>query len=72
MKPQIIARLALIGLDRAAGKLTNDAAYRIWRLYMSGSVYGFKVGRFNLYQALLLKPTPGPSALPLTRQDWYA
>ncbi|MFL5339852.1 MAG: class I SAM-dependent methyltransferase [Gemmataceae bacterium] len=55
-----------------ARKLTNDAAYRIWRLYMSGSVYGFKVGRFNLYQSLLLKPTPGASQLPLTRQDWYA
>ena len=50
----------------------DEPTYRVWRLFMSGSAYGFKVGRLNVYQALLLKPAEeGGSNLPLTRSDWY-
>jgi cyclopropane-fatty-acyl-phospholipid synthase len=54
-----------------ARRVASDIAYRIWRLYMSGSAHGFKTGRLNLYQILLSKPENGNSQLPLTREDWY-
>ncbi|HVO80816.1 MAG TPA: cyclopropane-fatty-acyl-phospholipid synthase family protein [Terriglobales bacterium] len=54
-----------------ARHITNDATYRTWRLYMAGAGYGFRTGRFNLYQTLLVKPESGKSGLPLTRDDWY-
>ena len=55
-----------------AVQLTDEVTYRIWRLYMSASANGFRVGRFDLHQALLLKPLEdGRSGLPLTREHWY-
>lgn len=51
--------------------LTNEVTYRIWRLYMSGSIHSFKNGWLCLYQTLLSKPEQGKSGLPLTREDWY-
>ena len=53
-----------------ACRVTDEVTCRIWRLYMAGSAQGFRVGRLNLYQALLYKPG-GDSSLPLTRADWY-
>lgn len=50
---------------------TNEATFRVWRLYMAGSAHGFDRGRMNLYQALLVKPDRGKSGQPLTRADWY-
>ncbi len=51
----------------------DEPTYRVWRLYMSGSAYGFSMGRLNVYQALLTKPDEqGRSGLPWTRADWYA
>ena len=50
----------------------GEVTYRVWRLYMSGSAYGFDHGRLNLYQSLLVKPdAQGRSGLPLLRADWY-
>ena len=50
----------------------DEATYRVWRLYLSGSAHGFTTGRLNVYQALLALPEPnGASGLPLTREDWY-
>jgi cyclopropane-fatty-acyl-phospholipid synthase len=53
-------------------EVVDEPTYRVWRLFMSGSAYGFSVGRINVYQALLVKPDGGRSGLPLTRADWYA
>src|SRR5512142_1865918 len=54
-------------------KYVDESTYRVWRLYMSGSAYGFSTGRLNVYQALLAKPdAQGRSGLPWTRADWYA
>ncbi len=50
---------------------TDETTYRIWRLFMSASAYGFRTGRINVYQALLAKPENGVSGLPLQRSDWY-
>ncbi len=50
----------------------DEPTYRVWRLFMSGSAYGFTAGSLNLYQALLVKPgNGGQSGLPLRREDWY-
>lgn len=54
-------------------KYVDEPTYRVWRLYMSGSAYGFSMGRLNVYQSLLVKQdAQGRSGLPLTRSDWYA
>jgi len=51
----------------------DELTYRVWRLFMSGSAYGFKVGRLDVYQTLLVRSgAGGQSCLPLTRADWYA
>ncbi len=51
----------------------DEPTYRVWRLFMSGSAYGFDVGRLNLHQTLLVRPgADGRSGLPLTRAEWYA
>ena len=55
-----------------ARRAADEVTYRVWRLFMSGSAYGFQVGRLNIYQTLLVKPNQGDSGLPLTRADWYA
>jgi cyclopropane-fatty-acyl-phospholipid synthase len=53
-------------------RFVSEPTYRVWRLYMSGSVHGFSSGRLNVYQTLLVKPGEGgASGLPLTRMDWY-
>ncbi len=54
-----------------AVRLTDEVTYRVWRLYMAGSAHSFKVGRLNLYQALLVKPDGHESGMPLSRADWY-
>lgn len=55
-----------------ARRVVDETTYRVWRLYMSGSAHGFRTGRINVYQALLVRPDRGESGLPLTRADWYA
>ena len=58
--------------DRAL-QFVDEPTYRVWRLFMAGSAHGFRVGRLNVYQALLARPDKdGHSGLPLTRADWYA
>jgi cyclopropane-fatty-acyl-phospholipid synthase len=52
-------------------RYVDEPTYRVWRLFMSGSAYGFSDGRNTIYQTLLLKPNKAPSGLPLTRADWY-
>jgi cyclopropane-fatty-acyl-phospholipid synthase len=52
-------------------QVVNEPTYRVWRLFLPGSAYGFAAGLLNVFQALLLKPEEGRSGLPLTRADWY-
>lgn len=54
-----------------AARVTNEATYRAWRLFMSASARAFETGMYNVYQSLLVKPDRGRSGLPLTRADWY-
>ena len=54
-------------------EFVSEATYRVWRLFMSASAYGFSAGSINVYQSLLVKQKrDGASNLPLTRADWYA
>ena len=56
----------------AAVQCVSEPTYRVWRLFMSGSAYGFDHGSLNVYQALMVKPgNDGRSGLALTREDWY-
>jgi cyclopropane-fatty-acyl-phospholipid synthase len=51
-------------------RLTDERTFRIWRLYMAGSAYGFSTGNLNIVQALFAKPDgSGNSDLPLRRND---
>ncbi len=54
-----------------ARRQTDDVTYRIWRLYMAGSIHSFTTGANQLFQTLLVKPDRGKSGLPLSRADWY-
>ncbi len=50
----------------------DEATFRIWRLYLAGSAYGFRRGQTAVYQTLLAKnEAEGRTNLPLTRDDWY-
>lgn len=40
----------------AAIAFSDETTYRIWRLYMAGSVYGFKSGGLSVFQLLLQRP----------------
>ena len=51
--------------------LTDEPTYRIWRLYLAFSAFGFSTGLPSIYQSLLSKADHGKSGLPLTRVDWY-
>ena len=57
--------------DRAM-RFVDEHTYRVWRLYMSGSIHGFKTRRLNVYQSLFVKPDiDGRINFPLSRIDWY-
>jgi hypothetical protein len=56
LKPQIIARLALIGLDRADGKLGNEAALdALEQLYYSWEGDGLQIDILEQLAALLIE-----------------
>jgi cyclopropane-fatty-acyl-phospholipid synthase len=53
-------------------RFVDEPTYRVWRLYMSSSAYGFAMGKISVYQTLLVKSdSAGRSDLPLRREDWY-
>ncbi|MCI0380216.1 MAG: cyclopropane-fatty-acyl-phospholipid synthase family protein [Gemmataceae bacterium] len=52
--------------------LVGEVRYRVFRLYMSGAILGFRAGIYNLTHSLVVKPDKGRTGLELTRADWYA
>jgi len=59
--------------EAQARALTSDVTYRVWRLYMAASAYGFRVGRIGVIQSLLAKrDETGHASVPRTRADLYA
>ena len=61
----------LRGLEENRNKavaLVGERKYRTWRLYMLAAINGFRQGRTNIVQTLLVKcDASGSSGLPLTR-----
>jgi cyclopropane-fatty-acyl-phospholipid synthase len=56
----------------AAVAAVGEEVYRIWRLYMAASAYGFASGRLAIDQVLLAKASgDGAPVVPLTRADIY-
>lgn len=59
--------------EERARALVGDVTYRVWRLYMAASAYGFRTGRIGVIQSLLAKPhADGRAELPRTRDDLCA
>jgi cyclopropane-fatty-acyl-phospholipid synthase len=59
--------------EEQARSLTSDVTYRVWRLYMAASAYGFRIGRIGIIQSLLAKrDADGRASVPRTRRDLYA
>ncbi|HEY2375267.1 MAG TPA: cyclopropane-fatty-acyl-phospholipid synthase family protein [Gemmatimonadaceae bacterium] len=57
---------------REAIALVGKPTYRVWRLYMSASAFGFRSGRIGIVQSLFAKPRAGGQVeLPRTRADLY-
>jgi len=54
----------------AAVKLTSEATYRLWRLYMGGSAFYFDEGSTGVYQ-ILANPALQQPSTPLRRDDIY-
>ncbi len=52
-------------------EMAGEVRYRIFRLYMSGAMLGFRSGKYNLVQSLIVKPDGDRAGLPLMRSDWY-
>ena len=54
-------------------RVTDEAAYRTFRLYLAGAARLFLLNsHYNVYQMLFVKSEPCASGYPLSRQDWYA
>lgn len=50
----------------------DESTYRVWQLYMSGAAYYFDIGRLNVYQSLLWKPSADRrSTAPWSRAYMY-
>jgi len=59
--------------EAQARMLTSEVTYRVWRLYMAASAYGFRIGRIGVIQSLLAKrDASGHASVPRTRADLYA
>ena len=52
-------------------RISGEATWRIFKLYMAGSARNFSLGRLNLFQTLLTKSDRGHTPLPATRKSWY-
>jgi cyclopropane-fatty-acyl-phospholipid synthase len=56
-----------------ARAIVGDVTYRVWRLYLSASAHGFRIGRIAVIQSLFAKPDAGGAArVPRSRAALYA
>jgi cyclopropane-fatty-acyl-phospholipid synthase len=62
----------LEGRQAEARGIVGDVTYRVWRLYMSASAHGFRIGRIGVIQSVFAKPdADGAVSMPRTRRDLY-
>lgn len=52
-------------------RATDEATYRVFRLFFSGACLGFQNNIYNLHHILFVKPDGIRSGYPLNRHDWY-
>ncbi len=52
-------------------ELTEEKRYRIWRVYLAGSAYGFESDWISLYQVICAKSQRSASVLPWSRRYIY-
>ena len=52
-------------------RLTSEATYRVWQLYMAACAMEFERGDIGVYQILAAKRRDGFADVPLTRDDLY-
>lgn len=52
-------------------RITDEATFRTFRLYLAGARFGFLTNIYNLHHLLLVKPDNHESHMPLSRRDWY-
>src|SRR5690606_41607350 len=50
----------------------GESVFRLWEMYLAGSIYHFQSAQINICQSLLARPDHGRTPLPLTRADLYA
>ena len=51
-------------------RATDEATYRVFRLFFAGACQGFENNIFNVYQILMVKPDGPRSGYPLLSNDW--
>jgi len=51
---------------------SDEAGYRVFRLYFAGACFGFRTNVYNLQQMLFTKPDGFESGMPLACGDWYS
>jgi cyclopropane-fatty-acyl-phospholipid synthase len=62
----------LVANSGKALEYVGEPTFRVWKLYLAASAYGFGSNWLSLYQTLLVKTDQdGAAHLPLTRADWY-
>jgi cyclopropane-fatty-acyl-phospholipid synthase len=52
--------------------VTDEKRYRIWRVYLAGSAYGFERDWISLYQVICTKAGRSAQQLPWSRKYIYA
>ncbi len=52
-------------------RATDEATYRVFRLYFAGACLGMQINVYGLHQMLFVKPDRCTSGYPLSREDWY-
>jgi len=54
-----------------AVRLTDEATFRVHKLYLAGAMVGYADNVYNLHHTVVVKPDHGTSGYPLGRGDWY-
>ena len=52
-------------------RATDEATYRVFRLFFAGAWLGFQNNVYNMHQTLFVKPDGTRSGYPLSCADWY-
>ena len=54
-----------------AVRMAGEPLFRLWEMYLAGSIYHFDSARLNINQSLMVRLDDGEAGLPLTREEVY-